>query len=195
MIASLKGKVLSKKPDNVIVDVNGVGYQVNLPVSVLANLPEEGRDVFLHIYTHVREDSLQLFGFLSEEEKRIFITLLGISGVGPKMALNILSGISHDDFLIAIEKEDVAMLCRIPGLGKKTAHRLILELREKLPSALTIKDKLFDDTLSALINLGYKKPVAQQHLEKVYKQGFKNIESLLKEALKQLAPAENRQER
>jgi len=195
MIASLKGKVLSKRPDNVIIDVNGVGYQVNLPVSVLSNMPDEGRDVFLHIYTHVREDSLQLFGFLSEEEKRIFITLLGISGVGPKMALNILSGVSHDDFLRAIEKEDVAMLCSIPGLGKKTAHRLILELREKLPSALTVKDKLFDDTLSALINLGYKKPVAQQHLEKTYKQGFKDIESLLKETLKLLAPADNRQER
>lgn len=195
MIASLKGKVLSKRPENVIIDVNGVGYQVNLPVSVLSNMPDEGKDVFLHIYTHVREDSLQLFGFLSEEEKRIFITLLGISGVGPKMALNILSGVSHDDFLRAIEKEDVEMLCRIPGLGKKTAHRLILELREKLPSALTVKDKLFDDTLSALVNLGYKKPVAQQHLEKVYKQGFKDIESLLKETLKQLAPADNRQDR
>ena len=195
MIASLKGKVLSKRPDNVVIDVSGVGYQVNLPVSVLSNMPEEGRDVFLHIYTHVREDSLQLFGFLSEEEKRIFITLLGISGIGPKMALNILSGLSHDDFLSAIEKEDVAMLCRIPGLGKKTAQRLILELREKLPSALTVKDKLFDDTLSALVNLGYKKPAAQQHLEKVYKQGYKDIESLLKETLKQLAPADNRQDR
>jgi len=195
MIASLKGKVLSKRPDNVVIDVSGVGYQVNLPVSVLSNMPEEGRDVFLHIYTHVREDSLQLFGFLSEEEKRIFITLLGISGIGPKMALNILSGLSHDDFLSAIEKEDVAMLCRIPGLGKKTAQRLILELREKLPSALTVKDKLFHDTLSALVNLGYKKPVAQQHLEKVYKQGYKDIESLLKETLKQLAPADNRQDR
>lgn len=195
MIASLKGKVLSKRPENVIIDVNGVGYQVNLPISVLSNMPDEGNDVFLYIYTHVREDSLQLFGFLNEEEKRVFITVLGISGVGPKMALNILSGISHDDFLNAIEKEDVAMLCRIPGLGKKTAHRLILELREKLPSALTVKDRLFDDTLSALINLGYKKPVAQQHLEKVYKQGFKDIESLLKETLKQLAPSDNRQER
>jgi len=186
MISSLRGKIISRKPDNVIIDVNGVGYQVNVPLSILSNLPEEGNDVFLHVYTHVREDSLQLFGFFSEDEKRIFTTLLGISGIGPKMALNILSGISHDDFLHAIEKEDVAMLCRIPGLGKKTAHRLILELREKLPSSGGIKDRLFEDTLSALVNLGYKKNIAQQFLEKTYKKGFSDIESLLKETLKQL---------
>lgn len=186
MIGSLKGKIISKRPDNIVIDVNGVGYQVNVPLNILSNLPEERHDVFLQIYTHVREDSIQLFGFTSEGEKKIFTTLLGISGIGPKMALNILSGISHDDFLNAIEKEDVAMLCRIPGLGKKTAHRLILELREKLPSSTGIKDRLFEDTLSALINLGYKKTVVQQSLEKVYKKGFNDIESLLKETLKQL---------
>jgi Holliday junction DNA helicase RuvA len=114
------------------------------------------------------------------------VTLLGVSGVGPKMALNILSGISYEDFLSAMEKEDIAMLCRIPGLGKKTAHRLILELREKLPSAAGVKDRLFDDTLSALVNLGYKKSVAHGVLEKVYKQGPADIEGLLRETLKQL---------
>ncbi len=186
MISSLRGKIISRKPDNVVIDVNGVGYQVNVPLSILSNLPEEGNDVFLHVYTHVREDALQLFGFFSEDEKRIFTTLLGITGIGPKMALNILSGISHDDFLHAIEKEDVAMLCRIPGLGKKTAHRLILELREKLPSSSAIRDRLFEDTLSALVNLGYKKNIAQQFLEKAYKKGFGDIESLLKETLKHL---------
>jgi len=186
MIGSLRGIVQSRRPDNVIIDVNGVGYQVNVPLNILANLPEEGNEVFLHIYTHVREDSLQLFGFTSENEKKIFIVLLGISGIGPKMALNILSGLSYEDFLAALDTEDVAMLCRIPGLGKKTAHRLILELREKLPSVTGIKDRLFEDTLSALVNLGYKKNIAQEFLEKAYKQGFNDIEGLLKETLKQM---------
>ncbi len=186
MIGSLRGIVQARKPDNVIIDVNGVGYQVHVPLNILANLPEEGKEVFLHIYTHVREDVLQLFGFTSENEKKIFMVLLGISGVGPKMALNILSGLSYEDFLTALDTEDVAMLCRIPGLGKKTAHRLILELREKLPKTGGIKDRIFEDTLSALVNLGYKKNIAQEFLEKAYKQGFNDIESLLKETLKQL---------
>jgi len=186
MIGSLRGIVQSRRPDNVIIDVNGVGYRVNVPLNILANLPEEGNEVFLHIYTHVREDSLQLFGFTLENEKKIFMVLLGISGIGPKMALNILSGLSYEDFLTALDTEDVAMLCRIPGLGKKTAHRLILELREKLPSVTGIKDRLFEDTLSALVNLGYKKNLAQESLEKTYKQGFNDIEGLLKETLKQM---------
>jgi holliday junction DNA helicase RuvA len=186
MIGSLRGTVLVRRPDNVIIDVNGVGYQVQLPLNVLADLPAEGKEVFLHIYTHVREDALQLFGFTSEDEKKIFLVLLGISGIGPKMALNILSGLSYEEFLNAIDSEDIAMLCRIPGLGKKTAQRLILELREKLPSVTGTKDRLFEDTLSALVNLGYKKNIAQEFLEKSYKQGFNDIEALLKETLKQL---------
>ncbi len=184
MIGSLKGKLVSKRPDNVLIDVNGVGYQVNVPLNILSNLPMEGQDVFLLIYTHVREDSIQLFGFASEEEKKIFIILLGISGIGPKVALNILSGISYNDFINAIESEDVDMLCRIPGLGKKTAHRLILELREKLPSSTGTTNRLFEDTLSALINLGYKRNIVLQSLEKAYKKGFDDIESLLRETLK-----------
>jgi Holliday junction DNA helicase RuvA len=186
VIGSLRGKLITRRPDSVIVDVNGVGYTVHVPLHVLPDLPGEGREVFLHIHTHVREDSLQLFGFLSEDEKKVFLALLGISGIGPKMALNVLSGISHNDFLDAIETEDVALLCRVPGLGKKTAHRLILELREKLPSPSGAKDRLFDDTLSALVNLGYKKAVAQEVLEKAYKKGFTDIEDLLRETLKLL---------
>ncbi|MGQ9571404.1 MAG: Holliday junction branch migration protein RuvA [Thermodesulfovibrionales bacterium] len=189
MIGSLRGKLISKKPDFVIIEVNGVGYQVNVPLSILSNLPEEGREVFLYIYTHIREDILQLYGFTSEDEKKVFLTLLGITGIGPKMALSILSGISHNDLIYAIETEDIGMLCRIPGLGKKTAHRLILELREKLPSRV-MKDRIFEDTLSALINLGYKKSVAQESLERAYKKlesgGFNDIEKLLKESLKYL---------
>ncbi|MCE5195202.1 MAG: Holliday junction branch migration protein RuvA [Nitrospiraceae bacterium] len=186
MIGSLKGRLISRKPDNVIVEVQGVGYHINVPLTILSSLPAEGSEVFLYIYTHVREDAIQLYGFSSEEGKKIFTTLLSITGIGPKMALNILSGISHNDFLGAIETEDVALLCRIPGLGKKTAQRLILELREKLPSREKTKDGLFEDTLSALVNLGYKKSVAQESLEMAYKKGYKDIERLLKETLKYL---------
>ena len=191
MIGSLRGKITSRRPDNVVIDVNGVGYLVNVPLHILSNLPGEGHEVFLQIYTHVREDSIQLFGFTSEDQKKVFTTLLGISGIGPKMAMNILSGISHDDFLKAIEKEDVDMLCRVPGLGKKIAHRLILELREKLPSSTGISDRVFEDALSALVNLGYKKNVAQEFLEKTYRKGTTDIESLLKETLKRLIPADD----
>jgi Holliday junction DNA helicase RuvA len=191
MIGSLRGKIASRRPDNVVIDVNGVGYLVSVPLHILSNLPGEGHEVFLQIYTHVREDSIQLFGFTSDDQKKVFTTLLGISGIGPKMAMNILSGISHDDFLKAIEKEDVDMLCRVPGLGKKTAHRLILELREKLPSSTGISDRVFEDALSALVNLGYKKNVAQAFLEKTYRKGTTDIESLLKETLKRLIPADD----
>lgn len=185
MIGSLRGRLISKRPDNIIIESCGVGYQVMVPINLLSMLPEEGDEVFLHIYTHVREDSLQLYGFPSEDEKRVFATLLGISGIGPKMALNILSGFSVKDFMMAIDNEDVALLCRVPGLGKKTAHRLILELREKLVTK-EVKDRVFDDTLSALINLGYKKSEALDALEKVYKSGPARVEDLLKEALRYL---------
>jgi len=186
MIGSLRGRIISRRPDSVVIDVNGVGYAVSVPISTVANLPAEGREVFLHIHTHVREDALQLFGFDSEDEKKIFLALLGITGIGPKVALNILSGISYNDFLRAIQNEDIAMLCRIPGLGKKTAGRLILELREKLPASEGVHDRLFDDTLSALVNLGYKRNVALDCLEQTYRKGFTDIESLLKETLKLL---------
>lgn len=185
MIGSLRGKLISKRPDNIIIETGGVGYQVMVPINLLSTLPEEGEEVFLHIYTHVREDSLQLYGFISDEEKRVFMTLLGITGIGPKMALNILSGFTVRDFMRAIDNEDVALLCRIPGLGKKTAHRLILELREKL-LIKEARDRVYDDTLSALVNLGYKKTEAIHALEKAYKSGYTQVEDLLKEALRHL---------
>lgn len=188
MIGSLRGRLAVKRPEMVVVDVSGVGYQVSVPLSLLSQLPPEGETVFLHIYTHVREDAIQLFGFAHEDEKKIFTTLLTVSGVGPKMALNVLSGLSRDDFIRALDTEDVAMLCRIPGLGKKTAHRLILELREKLPTAASSAgDRVFDDTLSALVNLGYKRNIAQEFLERAYQQGFSDIESLLRETLRLMA--------
>lgn len=186
MIGSIRGRLISARPDNVIVEAGGIGYQVQVPVSMLSSLPEEGSGIFLHIYTHVREDALQLYGFTTEDEKKIFTTLIGVSGVGPKMAMNILSGIQAKDFLAAIDTEDVATLCRVPGLGKKTAHRLILELREKLPSTREVRDRLFEDTLSALINLGYRRSEAQEALETAYKKGCSGIEDLLRESLKNL---------
>ncbi len=186
MIASLRGKLISKKPDSLIIDVAGVGYNVQVPLTLLSSLPEENREVFLYIHTHVREDAIQLYGFQTDADKRIFTTLLGISGIGPKVALNILSTIPPDNFYNAINSEDVDILCKAPGLGKKTAHRLILELRGKLPSLKEKKDTVYDDTLSALVNLGYKKNIAQEALEKAYDSGHKDIESLLKEALKYL---------
>src|SRR5208337_4943707 len=168
MIASLRGKLLSKRPDRLIVDVHGVGYSVQVPLTLISSLPDEHSDIFLYIHTHVREDVLQLYGFQAEDEKKIFTTLIGISGIGPKTALNLLSTIPPEQFYAAISSEDVEVLCRVPGLGKKTAHRLILELREKLPSFTEKKNTAYDDTLSALVNLGYKKNIAQDALEKAY---------------------------
>lgn len=186
MIASLRGRIISKKFDGVIVDVNGVGYYVNVPLTLISMLPDEGKDIFLYIYTYVREDSIQLYGFYNEDEKRMFIDLLGISGIGPRLALNILSTIPVDKIQSAIDSEDIASLCRVPGLGKKTAHRLILELKGKLPSLEQRADALFEDTLSALINLGYKRNIAKEALDKAYKNGHRDIESLLKESLRYL---------
>lgn len=187
MIASLRGNLISKKTDYLIVEVGGVGYHVNVPLTLLSNLPDEHKDIFLFVYTHVREDAIQLYGFQTDDDKRIFTTLLGISGIGPKVALNILSTIPSDKFHTAVDSENVDVLCKVPGLGKKTAHRLILELRGKLPSIKEEKtDAVYDDTLSALVNLGYKKNIAQEALEKASKNGYRDIEGLLKEALKYL---------
>lgn len=186
MIASLRGRLISKRPDNVVVDVHGVGYSVQVPLTLLSSLPDEHAEVFFHVYTHVREDALLLFGFQTEDEKRIFTTLIGISGVGPKTALNLLSTIPPDKFYNAINTEDVDVLTKVPGLGKKTAHRLILELREKLPSLKEKKSTVYDDTLSALVNLGYKKSEAQLALDKAQEGGGDDIETLLRESLKYL---------
>ena len=189
MIGSLRGTLISKTSPDIVVEVAGVGYQVSVPSGILSELPAEGQEVFLYVHTHVREDALQLYGFATGEQKKIFNTLLGISGIGPKVALNIISGISYNDFLHAVDTEDTAVLSMIPGLGKKTAHRIILELRGKLPREERARDRVFEDTLSALVNLGYRKTAALESLEKVRKEGYNDIESLLKESLKYLAGA------
>jgi len=192
LIASIKGIVLSKKPEGVIVDVNGIGYHVSIPLCNLGDIPEKGETVFLHTYTHVREDALQLFGFLSEEERKVFTTLLGISGIGPKLGLAILSGMPVPRFIDAINNENVSLLATIPGLGAKTSARLVLELKGKLPS-LHIGETIYskertvaEDAVSALVNLGYKKQLADKAVELSVKNGVTAIEVIIREALKYL---------
>ncbi|MDA8090315.1 MAG: Holliday junction branch migration protein RuvA [Nitrospiraceae bacterium] len=195
MIGTLRGRLLSKRPTEIIVDVQGVGYEVFVPGSAISGLPEQGVDVFLHIHTHVKEDSIRLYGFPSQHEKQVFATLLNVNGVGPRLALNILSSLPGDSFRQAVESEDTAALSKVPGIGKKTAARIILELRQKLPSITEgQKDAVFEDALSALVNLGYKKAEAQRALEKTGKDKKvkkdedekEGIEELLKGALKEL---------
>ncbi len=192
MIASLKGTVLSKKPEGIIIDVSGIGYRVSIPLSSLGDIPDTGEVIFLHTYTHVREDILQLFGFLTEEERKIFTTLMGISGVGPKLGLAILSGMSVQRFTEAVYNEDVSLLATIPGLGKKTAARLVLELKGKLPAVGTAEttsqqgSSAAEDAVSALINLGYNRSLSAKAVETSVKNGADAIEDIIREALKYL---------
>ncbi len=192
MIASLKGIVQSKRPERLVVDVSGIGYHVHIPLRVLGDIPEPGNPVFLHTYTHVREDALQLFGFLSDEERSVFTTLLGVSGVGPKLGLAILSGMPVQKFAEAVHHEDVSMLSTIPGLGKKTAARLVLELKGKLPSLeddgthAPHKQSTSEDAISALVNLGYKKPLSERAVAKASQNGSEQIEDIIREALNYL---------
>jgi len=195
MIAWLTGKLQRKAADSVIINVAGVGYQVAVPASTLNAIPDPGGEVTLHIHTYVREDSLSLFGFSTELEKDVFMLLLGISGIGPKLALTVLSGLSIQDLVAAIHSSDDSRLCGIPGIGKKTAARMCLELKDKvrqlapdeslrapLPPAAYSGDR--DDAVSALVNLGYKRLVAEEVVNKT-QQGRPDIgiEDLLRETL------------
>ncbi|MCL2661641.1 MAG: Holliday junction branch migration protein RuvA [Acidobacteriaceae bacterium] len=173
MIAHLRGRLLSKAPNQVIVDCNGVGYDITISVATFSGLPAEGTETALHIHTHVREDQIALFGFAETGEKRLFERLLTISGIGPKLAITVLSGISAERLVAAIRGGDHATLTRIPGIGKKTAERVVLELKDKLddmavPAAAGTGQRTpaSDDALSALVNLGYPRPVAQKAIEK-----------------------------
>jgi len=192
LIASLKGIVLSKNPEGVIVDVNGIGYHVCIPLCSLADIPEQGGQVFFHTYTHVREDALQLFGFLSEAEKKVFTTLLGINGIGPKLGLAVLSGMQVKKFVEAVNNEDVSLLSSIPGLGRKTSARLVLELKGKLPvmeageGTSSGSISVSEDAVSALLNLGYKRPLSEKAVEKAVRSGSGTIEEIIREALKYL---------
>lgn len=187
MIASLKGTILSINRDNVIIDVCGVGYQVNLSGGDISNLPTVGESVFIHTYTYVREDTFQLFGFLSLQDKEAFMTLIKISGIGPKLCLSILSALPASKLSQAVQNEEVSLLTTIPGLGKKTAARIILELKEKLPSiGENQDDPSVADAKSALINLGYKKAEVDSAVKKAVQDGSNGFEPIIKEALKYL---------
>ncbi len=192
MIASLNGIVLSRKPAGIVIGVGGVGYNVAIPLCSLGDIPEEGKEVFIYTYTHVREDALQLFGFLTEHERGVFATLLGISGIGPKLALAILSGMPVERFVGAVNNEDITMLSSIPGLGKKTAARVVLELKGKLESFRTDGTDIYTegraagDAVSALVNLGYRKALSEDAVSRSVKNGFSTIEDIVREALRLL---------
>jgi Holliday junction DNA helicase RuvA len=171
MIAHLRGKLLAKHPNQAIVEAAGVGYDVTITVPTFSDLPEAGTDVALHIHTHVREDVIALYGFLKASEKLLFEKLIRVSGIGPKLAITILSGMAADGMTGAIRGNDVARLTRIPGIGKKTAERMVLELRDKLPQVATPEDTpvptrnaVEEDVLSALVNLGYQRAAAERVL-------------------------------
>jgi len=185
LIASLRGKIISRTPDGIVIEVRGVGYHVHIPLSHLADLPEHGEEVFLYIHTLVRDDTIGLYGFLREEEKRIFTTLMGIAGIGPKMALAILSGISVERFIEAVHNEDIGVLSAIPGLGKKTAARIVLELKGRLPAIVSEErgSLNLDDAISALLSLGYKRKEAEGAVKKAREQGAGEIEEVIKRAL------------
>jgi holliday junction DNA helicase RuvA len=173
MIAFLRGRVLTKQPNRVIVDVQGVGYDVHVPLSTYYDVGDEGTEVALHIYTHVREDVLQLYGFLTDLERQLFERLIAISGIGPKLAVAVLSGVDASDLVTAVQRGDVARLTAIPGVGKKTAERIVLEMKDRLAqlampavagvaAASSPGERIRADLLSALQNLGYHRP----HVEK-----------------------------
>ena len=198
MIGQLSGRVLRKTPQEVIVDVSGVGYRVLIPVSTFYRLGDPGSDVSLRIHTHVREDALALFGFLTASEQDLFEHLIAVAGVGPKLAVNILSGIEAGELLAALRSGDVNRLTRVPGVGKKTAERLVLELKDKLaalqvpdiergedaPTTITPKD----DLLSALVHLGYSRGEAERGAERALREdGAGRFEDLLRHALRVLA--------
>jgi holliday junction DNA helicase RuvA len=197
MIAHLKGQLSYKSPEHSIVDVNGVGYKVFTPFSTYYSLPKLGESVSLRIHTRVREDDLKLFGFLTEEEQTVFEKLITINKVGPKLALGILSDMSIADLLTAVMNKDAARLSAIPGVGKKTAERLALEMKDKLADLAVDmehqpdadhQDGFYEDALSALINLGYKKPQAEKALTSAYYKNGKDssLEDLIKESLNNL---------
>jgi holliday junction DNA helicase RuvA len=173
MIAHLRGRLLSKTPNQAIIECAGVGYDITISVATFSALPAENAETALHIHTHVREDQIALFGFSETQEKRLFEKLLTISGIGPKLAITVLSGIAADRLVTAIRSGDHATLTRIPGIGKKTAERVVLELKDKLDdlatsiptSSGTHHGPAGDDALSALVNLGYPRPIAQKAIE------------------------------
>jgi Holliday junction DNA helicase RuvA len=176
MIAALRGRILEKTPNRIVIDVQGVGYEVHVPLSTYYDLGDEGGEAVLRVYTHVREDALQLFGFLTDLERQMFERLISVSGIGPKLAVAVLSGLETRDLVAAVQRADVARLITIPGVGKKTAERIVLELKDRLmplavlptrETAPTGPDRQRADLVSALQNLGYHRPVAEKAVDVV----------------------------
>jgi Holliday junction DNA helicase RuvA len=201
MIALLRGQLLEKHPNRLLVDVHGVGYDVQVPVSTFYQAGEPGQDVTLRIHTHVREDQIALFGFASMLEQHLFERLLGVNGIGPKLALAVLSGIEPGDLVAAVQQADVARLTRIPGVGRKTAERITLELRDRLAaiaelpttSGAIVQDthgRVRDDVISALVNLGYQRPTVEKAVERALKAAGDEpagFEDTLRQALRQMS--------
>jgi Holliday junction DNA helicase RuvA len=198
MIAFLRGRVLDKQPNRVIVDVQGVGYELHVPLSTYYDLGDEGAEAVLRVHTHVREEALQLYGFLTVLEQQLFERLIGISGIGPKLAIAVLSGIETRELVAAVQRGDVARLTRIPGVGRKTAERIVLELKDRLaqlvipagagaPAAASSGNRLRDDLLSALQNLGYHRPLAEKAVDATLTSTSEpTFEHALKAALREL---------
>lgn len=200
MIGFLSGKILEKDANTVIVDVQGVGYEVTIPLSTFYELGEIGSEIKLRIFTHVREDALQLFGFKTARERDLYLKLISVQGIGAKSGITMLSGMSADEIVSAIRTNNITRLTAIPGVGKKTAERLVVELRDKIgelsvgaaagsasaPAAST--DAVFDDALSALVNLGYQRNAAEKALQESAREGTElTVQKLLRSALQRLA--------
>jgi Holliday junction DNA helicase RuvA len=205
MIAHLSGRLLSKQATSVIVDVSGVGYEVNIPLSTFYELADTGSNVELRIYTHVKEDALQLYGFKTALERQLFINFISVSGVGPKMGIALLSNMSTDELITSIKSNNLARLTLIPGVGRKTAERLIVDLREKMtalsvsvveqepgvqpePAGVSPEDRVRSDALSGLVNLGYQRSAAEKAIDAALREdGEMAVEAVLKRALRKLA--------
>jgi Holliday junction DNA helicase RuvA len=200
MIAHIQGGLNFKSPEYLIIDVDGIGYEVQVPLTTFYDLPDIGSTVSLHIHTHVREDALQLYGFKSRDEKQLFVRLMSVAGIGPRLAVNILSGITPVELAQTLLQGDLARLISIPGVGRKTAERIMVELRDKVPSLVLSQDvaipakqsadaAMIEDALSALVNLGYKKGVAKRAIDEAQQQLQEEatLEILLKESLRSLA--------
>ncbi len=202
LIAHITGKLIQKQPNSVIVDVGGVGYELTVPLSTFYDLGDPGAEVSLRVYTYVREDALQLFGFRTEREKRLFLLMIGVTGIGPKLAITALSGMSAEELIHAIRTENLAKLVGVPGVGKKTAERMLVELKDKAAAlstpemeeqlkagaVISVGEAMRDDLISALVNLGYQRAAAEKAVAAVLKDdpnaGF---EAALKRTLARLA--------
>jgi Holliday junction DNA helicase RuvA len=193
MIAHIRGRLISKHPNQAIVEAGGVGYDVTITVPTFSELSNEGTEVELHIHTHVREDALALYGFLRAQEKQLFEKLITVSGIGPKLAITILSGMAASEMIGAIRGNDIARLTKIPGIGRKTAERMIVELRDKLekfgaPQTVATVSPVEEDVLSALLNLGYQRAAAERAISVASKtRPVSTFDILFREALAALS--------